>query len=135
MTLLKILDLPDLGDERGGLTVIESSRLIPFKIKRLYYLVGTRINVSRGFHAHLSLDQVAICIAGSCRIVLDDGKEKAEIVLNSPLKALKLEPMVWHEMHSFSKDCILLVLASEYYDESDYVRNYNDFKMMVEYRA
>lgn len=127
MSLIKWIDFPALGDERGSLVSLEAEKSVPFVIKRVYYIFGTKTGVSRGFHAHKKLQQVAICITGSCRIILDDGQQRSEAILNSPNKGLVIGDLIWREMHDFSKDCVLLVLASEHYDESDYIRDYNDF--------
>lgn len=127
MTLLKLIDLNPLGDERGQLSVLESQKNIPFSIKRVYYLTSMKHDIPRGFHAHKKLEQVAVCVAGKCRMLLDNGKIKEEVWLDTPNKAIRIEPMVWHEMHDFSEDCVLLVLASELYDEADYIRSYSDF--------
>lgn len=127
MSLVKYINLDLLGDERGGLSVLEQNRNVPFDIKRVYYLTSTLKGVSRGFHAHKELEQVAVCVAGRCTMTLDSGLEKADVIMDSPTKALRIEPMVWHEMHDFSDDCVLLVLASEHYDESDYIRDYQEF--------
>lgn len=131
MSLIKWIDFPALGDERGSLVALEAEKSVPFVIKRVYYIFGTKAGVSRGFHAHKKLQQVAICITGSCRMILDDGQQRSEVLLNSPNKGLVIGDLVWREMHDFSKDCVLLVLASEHYDESDYIRNYDDFKHQV----
>lgn len=128
MSLVKLIDFKLLGDDRGHLTVLEESKNIPFQIKRVYYLTGTKQGVARGFHAHKELEQVAVCVSGRCRMILDDGQRKEEVWLDSPSKAICIEKMVWHEMHDFSPDCVLLVLASEHYDESDYIRDYSTFK-------
>jgi dTDP-4-dehydrorhamnose 3,5-epimerase-like enzyme len=127
MSLIKLIDFPPLGDERGSLVALESNNTVPFDIKRVYYLFGTKEGVSRGFHAHKALKQVAVCVTGKCRMLLDDGKEKAEVWLDSSTKGIFIESMVWREMHDFSDDCVLLVLASEHYDEADYIRDYDDF--------
>ncbi|MDG1687439.1 MAG: FdtA/QdtA family cupin domain-containing protein [Gammaproteobacteria bacterium] len=127
MSLVKIIEFPPLGDERGLLVALEVNKTIPFDIKRVYYLFGTKEGVSRGFHAHKALKQVAVCITGKCRILLDTGKEKAEVWLDSSNRGITIDSMVWHEMHDFSPDCVLLVLASEHYDETDYIRDYDDF--------
>lgn len=127
MSLIKWIDFPALGDERGSLVALEAEKSVPFVIKRVYYIFGTKAGVSRGFHAHRKLQQVAICITGSCRMILDDGQQRNEVLLNSPNKGLVIGDLVWREMHDFSEDCVLLVLASEHYDESDYIRNYDDF--------
>jgi len=131
MSLVKLIDFNLLGDERGHLTVLEANKNIPFDIKRVYYLTGTKPGVARGFHAHRRLEQISVCVAGKCRMLLDDGKHKEEVWLDSPTKAIRIEKMVWHEMHDFSDDCVLLVLASEHYDETDYIRNYSDFIGLV----
>lgn len=126
MSLVKLIDLPNFSDDRGGLVAIESNQSIPFNVKRLYYIFNT-VDKPRGFHAHIDLKQVAICLKGSCRFILDDGQRKEEIVLNSALQGLLIEGLTWREMHDFSEDCVLLVLASEHYDENDYIRDYQDF--------
>ena len=126
MSLIKLIDLPSLGDQRGGLVAIESNQSIPFEIKRLYYIFNTT-NQSRGFHAHIDLKQVAVCVKGSCRFILDNGHVREEVILNSPTQGLYIEALTWREMHDFSDDCVLLVLASKHYDESDYIRDYQEF--------
>ena len=131
MTIAKLYDFPELGDDRGSLVVMDQSCGVPFDIKRVYYIFGTAKGVSRGFHAHRSLHQLAVCIAGNCRMVIDDGVSRENVYLDSPSKAIDLPPMLWHEMHDFSSDCVLLVLASNYYDEGDYVRDYCDFKEVI----
>lgn len=127
MSLLQWTHFPPLGDARGSLVALEGDITIPFAIQRVYYLFGTQPGVARGFHAHKELKQVAVCVTGRCRMVLDDGKRREEAWLDSSTKGLALPAMVWHEMHDFSSDCVLLVLASEHYDEADYIRNYQDF--------
>lgn len=132
MSLIKLIDLPSFGDERGGLVAIESNKSIPFDVKRLYYIFNTVSTKPRGFHAHLNLKQIAICLKGNCRFILDNGNQKEEVILNSPVKGLLIESLTWREMHDFSKDCVLLVLANEYFDESDYIRDYAQFKRLIE---
>lgn len=127
MNIVKLVDLPDLSDSRGGLVALESIKSIPFELNRIYYIFKTHENVSRGFHAHKNLKQLVICLNGSCRFVLDDGCQKEEIVLTSPTTGLLIESLIWREIYDFSDDCVLLVLASQYYDEADYIRNYDDF--------
>ena len=125
---IEFIDFEIKGDERGSLIAIEEFKNIPFEIKRVYYIFNTKPNVRRGFHAHKNLKQVAICVKGSCKFLLDDGKERIdEIVLNKPNKGLLIEEMIWREMYDFSEDCVLLILASEFYDESDYIRDYEEF--------
>lgn len=127
MSLLKLIDLPSFSDDRGGLVAIESNQSIPFEVKRIYYIFNTSDNKPRGFHAHIDLKQVAICLNGSCRFILDDGNSREDVVLNSPTQGLIIEGLIWREMYDFSKDCILLVLASDHFNEDDYIRCYGDF--------
>lgn len=127
MSLIKLIEFPMLGDERGSLLSLESNKNIPFDIKRVYYIFNTANGISRGFHAHKALKQVAIAVSGSCRFVLDDGGDKADVILDMPTKGLLIESFMWREMHDFSDDCVLMVLADQLYDESDYIRNYEDF--------
>ena len=116
-----------IQDERGSLAVMESNRDVPFGISRVYYMFGLAPGTERGFHAHRALDQWAVCVAGSCTMVLDDGVCRREVVLDSPNRGLHVPPMVWHEMRDFSPDAVLMVLASAPYDEADYIRDYPAF--------
>ena len=127
MSLINLLNFNVLGDSRGSLVALEGNKSIPFAIKRIYYIFGTQPGVSRGFHAHYNLEQVAICVSGSCSFVIDDGKKRESVVLDSPDIGLHIEGLKWREMHDFSEDCVLMVLASELYDESDYIRSYDEF--------
>jgi len=127
MSIVKLIDLPSLEDNRGALVSIEAAKNIPFEVKRVYYIYGTKKGVSRGFHAHKNLQQLAVCVSGSCRMLLDNGKSREEIWLNTPEVGLIIGNSIWREMHDFSEDCVLLVLASEHYDESDYIRDYSVF--------
>tara|TARA_B100001093_G_scaffold124673_1_gene117299 strand:+ start:65 stop:469 length:405 start_codon:yes stop_codon:yes gene_type:complete len=129
--LVKWINFPPLGDHRGSLVAVESHQTIPFEIKRVYYIFNTLEGVTRGMHAHLSVKQVMLCVTGSCRILLDDGFSKESVTLDSPTKGLLLESFVWREMSEFSSDCVLLVIASEHYDEDDYIRDYDNFKESV----
>ena len=104
---------------------------IPFEIKRVYYMYDTKEGVRRGFHAHKSLRQILICIHGSCKIKLDNGKETKVIPLEKPYEGLYVTNAMWREMYDFSPDAVLMVLASELYDESDYIRNYEEFLHFV----
>jgi hypothetical protein len=117
--LAKIIILPTHNDERGSLTVIE--RILPFDIKRLYYISNVPTDSIRGGHRHKTNMQALISVAGSCKIYSNNGRIEKEFSLNSPDKCLILKPEDWHTMHSFSKDCVLLVLASEYYDINEYI--------------
>lgn len=130
--LVKLIDFPPLGDDRGSLVALEANKTVPFDIKRVYYIFGTRPGVARGFHAHKALRQVAVCVTGSCRMLLDNGQYKEEVLLDSPTKGLLIEDLVWHEMHDFTSDCVLLVLASEHYDEADYIRDYDEFLKVID---
>ncbi len=124
---IKWLDFQVRGDDRGQLIAIETGRQVPFQFKRTYYLYGTLLNVRRGMHAHHRLRQAAICVSGSLTMTLDDGASKVDVVLDRRDRALLIEPMIWHEMTHFSPDCVLLVLADEFYDEADYIRSYPAF--------
>ena len=131
MSLIKTISLPPLGDDRGSLVALETDKTVPFSIKRVYYIFGTKLGVSRGFHAHRALQQVAVCVTGKCRMVLDDGHQRVDVWLDSPTKGLLIGDLVWREMHDFSLDCVLLVLASEFYNEADYIRSYEEFKQII----
>jgi dTDP-4-dehydrorhamnose 3,5-epimerase-like enzyme len=127
MPLAELIDLQWHGDDRGSLVALESHKNIPFSIERVYYLFNTKNDVTRGFHAHRDLRQLLITVAGSCVVTLDDGTTREEAVLNDPQQGLLLDAVIWREMHSFSDDCVLLVLANNHYDESDYIRDYEIF--------
>ena len=115
------------GDYTGTLVSLEENKNIPFDIKRVYYMYDTTKGTRRGFHAHKNLEQILIATSGSCMIHLDDGSETAEVELNSPCQGLYISGNIWREMYDFSKDCVLMVLASELYDEADYIRDYDSF--------
>jgi dTDP-4-dehydrorhamnose 3,5-epimerase-like enzyme len=127
MPLAELIDLQWHGDDRGGLVALESHKNIPFSIERAYYLFNTKNDVTRGYHAHRDLRQLLITVSGSCVVTLDDGTTREEAVLNDPRQGLLLDAVIWREMHSFSDDCVLLVLANNHYDESDYIRDYDTF--------
>lgn len=131
MSLIKTIEFDLLGDDRGSLISLEENENIPFNIKRVYYIFGTEQGVARGFHAHKNLQQVAICVKGSCRFILDNGTNRESVVLDSPSVGLYIDNNKWREMHDFSEDCVLMVLASNYYDEEDYIRDYDDFLRVV----
>jgi dTDP-4-dehydrorhamnose 3,5-epimerase-like enzyme len=130
---VKWIQFQELGDERGSLVAIEigKQKEIPFDVKRAYYIYRTEEGVSRGYHAHKKLKQVAFAISGSCQMVLDDGIERYKVNLDTPTRGILIENFIWREMHDFSENCVLLILASEHYDEADYIRNYDDFLKMV----
>lgn len=131
MSLIHWIDFPKLGDDRGNLVALEGNKNIPFSIKRVYYLFDLQSDIPRGFHAHKELVQVAVCVKGRCDILMDDGKSKEIVTLDSPDKGLLIDVMQWHEMRDFSEDCVLLVLASDIYDEADYIRDYSEFVRKV----
>lgn len=118
---------PPHGDDRGQLVAIEAMKDLPFPVKRVYYIYDTLANVRRGFHAHKCLEQILICVSGSCKIHLDNGYDTAEVTLDKPNEGLYIANNMWREMYDFSEGAVLLVLASEYYDEADYIRNYDEF--------
>lgn len=120
-------DVKIIEDKRGKLAVFENGNNCPFEVKRTYCIFDVNGNEERGFHAHKKLEQICVCLKGSCDFVLDDGKEQKTFLLDSPQKGLYIGKKYWHFMKNFSKDCVLLVLASEHYDESDYIRNYEEF--------
>ena len=128
---IKTFHFPPHGDERGQLIAIEAMNHIPFTVKRVYYIYDTLPGVRRGFHAHRNLEQVLICVSGSCMIHLDDGYQTKEVRLDSPAEGLYISNDMWREMYDFSEDAVLLVLASEIYDEADYIRDYDTFLDMV----
>lgn len=119
------------GDERGQLVALEEMKDIPFEIKRVYYMYDTGEGVRRGYHAHKALEQILICIHGSCKILLDNGTEKKIVSLEKPYEGLYIANDIWREMYDFSPDAVLMVLASDYYNEEDYIRNYDDFLAFI----
>ena len=130
MQVVKYMFQPH-GDARGQLIALEEFKDIPFHIKRVYYLYDTNPGVVRGMHAHKSLEQILICIHGSCKVKLDDGKENKIVPLERPYEGVYIAHNVWREMFDFSEDAVLLVLASELYDEGDYIRDYETFLNFV----
>ena len=116
-----LIDLKTSTDARGSLTVIE--KILPFEIKRVFYIYGVGdSSLVRGGHRHIKTIQALVCVSGKCSVFTDDGSKKDEFKLDSPHKCLVLEPEDWHTMSGFSKDSVLLVLASEYYDHKDYIK-------------
>ena len=116
-----------LGDHRGQLVAIEGQQDVPFEVKRVFYIYGTHTDMTRGEHSHHQTQQYLIAVNGSCKVTLDDGKQKITYDLNQPNVGLLQDALVWGVMHDFTADCVLLVLASEHYDEADYICNYDDF--------
>ena len=128
------IEFPQHGDDRGKLIALEAlSDLVPFEVKRVYYIFDTTPGTVRGKHAHKVLKQVLICVSGACTIECEmpDGT-KSQHRLDWPNRGLLIEGLVWRNMKEFSKDAVLLVLASEHYDEADYIRDYGEFKRMCE---
>lgn len=121
-----------MGDARGNLVSLEELKNIPFLIKRIYYLYNLQKELPRGFHAHKKLQQVLICLNGSCEVLLDNGQEKQSLMLDQPHIGLFIDKLIWHEMDNFSNDCVLIVIASDCYDENDYIRNYDDFLYYID---
>lgn len=121
-------DFPD-----GNLVIGEAKKTVPFQIKRVYFINNLfNSKAIRGRHAHKKLDQIIFCINGSFVLCLDDGKNKQRIILNDPYTGIRLGSKLWHTMTNFSKDCVILVLASDYYKKSDYIRDYDEFLEYVE---
>lgn len=116
----RLLELPIRGDDRGSLIALEPGREVPFELRRAYYIFGTREGVSRGFHAHRRLSQLLIATTGNCRIAIDDGEVRGEVILDRPDRGLLISGLIWREMHDFSHDCVPMVLADQSYDNSDY---------------
>lgn len=129
---VRLLNFQMRGDERGKLIALEQlGDDVPFEIKRMYYIFDTTPGTVRGQHAHKQLRQVLICVSGSCTIVCNDGERVSEFHLDWPDKGLLIEGCVWREMRDFSKGAVLVVLASDHYDEADYIREYTEFSEAV----
>lgn len=124
------IKLQRIADSRGGLVIAEAQKNVPFEIKRVYCLYNLN-NEPRGFHAHKQLQQVMVCLSGSCEVLLDDGRNREIVKLDKFSEGLLLPTMVWHEVLNCSSDSVLMVLASDYYNEADYIRDYNYFKKTV----
>ena len=122
-----LINLPKITDPRGSLTFIEGNRHIPFAIKRVFYLYDVPSGETRGGHAHRTLHQLLICLAGSFDVLLDDGVAKSEIRLDRPWQALHVPPMIWDTEVNFAPGSVCLVLASDDYLEPDYYRDYDQF--------
>lgn len=122
----KIIDIPKIEDFRGNIAVIEKS-VLPFEIKRVYYLFDIPSSAKRGGHSHKKLRQILIAISGSFDVVLKDGKIKNTVTLNKPDKGLLIENNTWRELENFSSGAVCLVLASEVFDEEDYIRDFDEF--------
>jgi dTDP-4-dehydrorhamnose 3,5-epimerase-like enzyme len=126
-SLAQLIDIPQRGDDRGALSVVEVGGMLPFLVRRVYWIHGTKPGVSRGFHAHKQLRQLCVCVAGSVRMSLFDGRREESVTLDSSAKGLLIGPGLWREMHDFSPECVLMVFADAEYDEADYIRDRNQF--------
>ena len=123
----KIIELPKIVDVRGNLSFVENGKHIPFEISRVYYLYDVPGGADRGSHAHKKLKQLIIAVSGSFDVVLDDGKSKQNFSMNRGNYGLYIAPMTWRKLENFSVGSVCLVLASEIYDEEDYIRDYSNF--------
>ena len=126
----KIISLPKIGDPRGNLTFIEGNKHIPFEFKRVYYVYDLPGGEERGGHAHKNLEQFVIAAMGSFDIILDDGKERKRYHLERAFYGLYIPSMIWRGIDNFSSGSFCLVLASKYFDEGDYIRDYDEFKKL-----
>ncbi len=125
--MYELIDFKVRGDHQGKLVALEKGDEFPFDIKRVYYIWDTQSQAIRGKHAHRALEQMIICTRGSCDFILDSGKEKCLVHLDNPAQGLYLKHNIWREFTNFSSDCMLTILASEHYDEADYIRDYDEF--------
>lgn len=125
--ITKIEEFKVLGDHRGQLIALESNRQIPFDVKKVFYIYGTQDGVPRGNHSHYKTKQFLVAVNGSCKVTLDNGKIKEIFDLNKPNLGLFQDAFIWGTMHDFSSDCVLMVLADEYYDTNDYITSYDKF--------
>jgi dTDP-4-dehydrorhamnose 3,5-epimerase-like enzyme len=123
---IKIIEIPKIINPEGNIAVIENDT-IPFEIKRVYYLYDVPSSAKRGGHAHKNLNQILIALSGSFNVVLNDGKNKETVTLNKPDKGLLITSNTWRELENFSSGAVCLVLASEQFNEDDYIRNFDDF--------
>ena len=127
------VDLPIRGDDRGQLSIVQAGDPhLPFEqIARVFYIYGTQEGVSRGFHAHHECEQLVVCVSGSVRFTLDNGHERQDFLLTKPQQALHIPTYVWNEMRDFSTDAVLVVFASHAYNETEYIRDYEEFKRLT----
>ena len=134
MSLAKcnIIELPRITDPRGNLTFVEANRHVPFSIERMYYLYDVPGGAERGGHAHKALHQLIVAMSGSFDVILDDGREKKRFHLNRSYNGLYVCPMIWRELDNFSSGSVCMVLASNFYDEADYYRDYAEYLAALE---
>lgn len=130
-SLIEKVTLQQINDD-CLMCVAETGKQVPFEIKRVYYMVQNTPGLPRGYHTHKELEQVFFCIQGSMKMILDDGFHREEVILDKPGVGVRLRPMIWHEMHEVDQKTIMLVFASDKYDESDYIREYATFKKQVD---
>jgi UDP-2-acetamido-3-amino-2,3-dideoxy-glucuronate N-acetyltransferase len=131
---VKVLELPLITDPRGSLSYGQYSENLPFIPKRYFIVFDVPGGQTRGGHAHRSVDQFLVCVRGSCTVSIDDGRNQADLLLDSPTMGVYIPPIIWATQHRFSTDAVLLVLASDIYDPDEYIREYSDFKRMIERR-
>jgi dTDP-4-dehydrorhamnose 3,5-epimerase-like enzyme len=125
--LLQLVDIPQRGDARGHLSIAELGKVLPFVVRRAYWIHGTNPGISRGFHAHRALRQLFVCLRGEVTLAVSDGNKSEVFSMSAFGKAVVLGPGLWRVMSDFSADCILMVLADREYDEADYIRNFEEF--------
>lgn len=125
--MYKIIEFPEMGDERGNLVVVEGEQLVPFKINRVFYMYGSDDTVVRGQHANRESEFVLINVSGTSKVRVTDGKEEAIIELNKPRMGLYLSTMLWKDMYDFSPDSVLLVLTNTHYNGTEYIRDYDTY--------
>ncbi len=123
----RMIEFPQKGDDRGHLVIVEGNQDIPFEIKRVFYIYGSDKDVIRGKHANYNTEFVLINVAGTSKVKVDDGTEQKIFSLDRPHTGIFLPRMVWKDMYDFSEDSVLLVLASEHYDETEYIRSYPEY--------
>jgi len=131
MERVRLIDFPIVHEPRGNLSFIEGGRHVPFDIKRVYYLYDVPGGAVRGGHAHRTINQVIIALSGSFDVVLDDGHGTRRVSLNRSYFGLFLPNMIWRELENFSSGAVCMVLASAYYDETEYIRDYEEFKLLT----
>ena len=122
-----VYNFGDLGDERGKLVVIEGTQAIPFDIKRVFYIYDSDSTVVRGQHANRKSEFVLINVAGQSKVRITDGKEEIIVELNKPMMGVYIPAMIWKDMYDFSKESVLLVVASTHFDEREYIRDYDEY--------
>jgi len=127
----RIIKLPTVTDDRGKATFVAEIKDIPFDIRRVYYLHQVPKGKSRAAHVHTKENQVLIAVSGSVDVVVDDGKSRKTFKLDDPTQGLFIPPMIWREAINFSKDAVLLAIVDDFYDEAEYIRNYDDFKRVT----